>query len=116
MSLKRQINLFFIFLYIFFININISYSNNFSKGNEFDATISYESYDLFRVNLSMVSGLNWIKTIACIEILVMDDVIIQPWYLDGKISGGFFYIIDNDKPRDEWDDCEITGFYRNKPE
>ena len=115
MSLKKKINLIFTFLLIFIFNINTANSNNFTKGNEFEATISYEEYDLFRVNLSTISGLNWIKTIACVEILIMDDVIIQPWYLDGKVAGGFFYIIDDDKPRNEWDDCQITGFYKNKP-
>ena len=75
-----------------------------------------ESFELYKVDLSTLPNLNWIKTIACVEILVMDDVIIETYLKNGRLVGGFFYVIDRDKPRDEWDDCQITGFYSSKPE
>ncbi len=108
---------FIISLIIYFVSVlNVSYASNFQRGETFDATISYDGFDKYRVDLSLVPGLNWIKTIACIEIIIFEDVLIEPWYSGNEIAGGFFYIKDDYSPKEDWESCQITGFYSYEPE
>ena len=97
-----------------------SFAEDLYKDGEFEATLTYVSgvWNLYKVNLSTIPDLNWISTIACVELLLMDDVIIEVYKSSSmnRVVGGFFYVIDEDESRDEWDDCQITGFHKYRPE
>ena len=104
------------FTLIFSMSGSVNADGHFRKVGEYEGTISYREYTLYEVHLSDMPELKWIKTIACVEILVYDEVQIDVWGdTNGETVGGFFYIIDDYEPRDEWDQCQITGFYSSKP-
>jgi len=96
-------------------SVGVSWSADFQRGDEFEATITYNEMGLYQVHLSNMPGLKWIETMGCIELLILDDVLIEVVTSNGKAVGGFFYVVDSDEPREDWDNCQITGFYRSKP-
>ena len=79
-------------LLIISVNVKDGSTSDFYKDGEFEATLTHTDWDLFEVNLSIIPNLNWISTIACVEILVMDDVIIETYKSRNrnKVIGGFF--------------------------
>jgi hypothetical protein len=106
----------FIFFLILITPFLTSANDEFQRESEFEATITYKSFGLYKIDISLYQNIKWIETIACVEILIFDDVIIEPWSKNGRIVGGFFYVVDDEMPREDWESCQITGLYRNKPE
>jgi hypothetical protein len=94
----------------------IGKSADVQKGNEFEATVTFKSFGVYKVDLSPIPNLHWITTPACVEILILDDVVIEPYLSNGKVVGGFFYVIDHDASRDDWEYCQISEFLSYRPE
>ncbi len=115
----RSLLLFKLIFLFFFISTTpflASANDDFQRESEFESTITYKSFDLYKVEISLNPNIKWIKTIACTEFIFFEDVIIEPWSKNGKVVGGFFYVVADDLPREDWESCQIGGFYSYKPE
>ena len=88
------------------------------KGIPFTATVIFKSLTCYEVILSEVPDLRFIEVDElCLELPVMDDILIQYMWIKGKenLKIGTIYFVDEDTSKDEWTQCDIVNLFSSKP-
>ena len=92
-----------------------AWSSDVQASGVFTATVAYEHQNTYKVHISPVSNLRWIKTAECDLELLFDDVIVEIYEKNGQRFGAVFKLVQEASAEEGPPECIVTGLFSEEP-